>query len=425
MKVDTTTLDNGLRIITANMPEARSVSAAVLAGVGSRHEDYPVNGGVSHFLEHLLFKGTKKRPSTKIIAEAVDGVGGSNNAYTSNDLTNYYIKLPHQHADLALDILSDMIQNPLLDPVEVDRERGAVVEEMNMRRDDPASFVHMVFPRLLWPEDPLGREVIGSEEVVKTIARDAIAEYQALHYSSDNLVVAVAGDVDHAHMAGQIQDLMGGMKPRKPPKPPKLNPALAPEMAQAITKDTNQAHIVIGCQAYPYNHRLDMAARVMTNMLGAGLSSRLFINVRERQGLAYSVYADYDNFIDTGEFDVYAGVNLDKIPQAITSIMAELQRVRLQPVGEAELTKVKNKMSGGLQMALENTFAVADRLGRRLVLLNQVKTPEETLAEIEAVTAGDVMEAARDLLAPGKLRMAIIAPDTAAAAATFEELSTK
>ncbi|HSH31431.1 MAG TPA: pitrilysin family protein [Candidatus Saccharimonadales bacterium] len=423
MKFETSKLSNGLRIISARMPQAQSVAVAMLAGVGSRHEDYPKNGGVSHFLEHLLFKGTKKRPSTQVIAEAVDGVGGNNNAYTTNDLTNYYIKLPRKHTDLALDILSDMIQNPLLDPAEVDRERGAVIEEMNMRRDDPASFVHMVFPELLWPSDPLGRAVIGSEEVIKTISRDAIAEYQALHYSPDNLVVAVAGDVQHDHITAQIDSLMGAMKPHTLPKFDQLNSTLAADRVKAVTKQTNQAHIVIGCQAYPYNHRLDMAARVMTNMLGAGLSSRLFINVRERQGLAYSVYADYDNFVDAGEFDVYAGVNLDKIPQAISSVMAELTRVRQEAVGEAELTKVKNKMSGGLQMALENTFAVADRVGRRLVLLDQVKTPEETLAEIEQVTAEDVMAAARDLLEPGKLRMAIIAPDTTEAATRFEELT--
>jgi predicted Zn-dependent peptidase len=416
-----TTLDNGLRIITASLKESQSVAVSIMAGVGSRYET-DKNAGVSHFLEHLLFKGTKKRPTTQIIAELVDGVGGMHNAYTSNDMTCYYIKLPRQHAKLAIDILADMIRHPLLDPVEVDRERGVVIEEMHVYRDDPARYINDLLPQLIWPKDPLGREIIGTEDVINAIPRDDIADFQARYYSPSNLVVAVSGDIDHDTVVKQITELMGDMKRFEVPAITKLKTELAPELTYELEQETNQAHLLIGCQAYPYDHLNDAAARVLTTILGGGMSSRLFINVRERQGLAYHVYADYNNYVDTGLFSIYGGINLDKTEQAIESILAELERLRIEPVSEAELTKVKNKMSGSLQMALENTFAIADRMGTRLLLLDQIKTPEETIAEIDAITAEDVMRVAKDLLVPERLRMAVIAPDTKAITKRFTEL---
>ncbi|MFI5240551.1 MAG: M16 family metallopeptidase [Candidatus Saccharimonadia bacterium] len=425
MKYERTQLPNGLRIISVHLRDAQSIAVSVLAGVGSRHENFPVNGGVSHFLEHLLFKGTRKRPSTKLIAEIVDGVGGLHNAYTSNDLTNYYIKVPKQHAALAIDILADMIREPLLDPVEVDRERGVVIEEMSMYNDDPSRFVHELLPPLLWPDDPLGKSILGSEEVIKSISRDAIADYQKLHYSPTNLVVSVAGDITHEKVVELVTKLMGDMEPYEVPMLKELDDRISPRLSDVLKKDTNQAHLLIGCKAYPYNGKLDPAARVLTNLLGAGLSSRLFINVRERQGLAYNIYADYNNYVDTGQFNVYAGVNLDKIDQATESILKELRELTEELVPPAELEKVKNKMSGSLQMALENTFAMADRIGTRLLLLNQIKTPDQTLAEIAEVTAEDVLTAAKELFEVDRLRLAIIAPDPQPVVNTFQKLVSK
>jgi predicted Zn-dependent peptidase len=422
MKFERTTLSNGLRIVTAQLGEAQSVSVNIFAGVGSRDERFSENGGVSHFLEHLLFKGSQKRPEAKIIAEAIDGVGGSANAYTSHELTSYYIKLPKQHLSLALDILADMIRHPVLDPAEVDRERGVVIEEMNVDRDDPARYVYDLLPPLLWPNDQLGKEIIGSEEVIRRISRDDIYTYQQTHYSPDNLVVAVAGDHPHHEIVKQVTELMGDMQPQEHAPRPPLQGDPSPELTKTLTKETNQAHLMIGCQAFPYNHANDAAARVVANLLGAGMSSRLFLNVRERQGLAYSVYTYYSNFADTGLFSVYAGVNLEKTSQAIESILRELERIRTEPVMPSELDKIKNKMSGGLQMALENTYAIADRTGTRLLLLDQIKTPEETLEEISAVTAEDVQRVASELLQPKRLRLAIIAPDPSSAANTFRDI---
>lgn len=421
MTQEQTTLSNGLRIVTAELPGAQSLTACVFVGVGSRYEDTK-NNGVSHFLEHLLFKGTPKRPSTKIISEEIDAVGGWNNAYTSSELTNYYIKVPKKYSGLALDILCDMVRNPLLDPAEVDRERPVIVEEMNVYRDDPARQVANLAPPLLWPKDPLGYDILGSEKVIESIARDKIAEYKEYHYNPKNMVVSVAGRVKHDEIVAQVKQLLGGMK--GPGGRPHLRPAKesSRQLANAVEKDTAQAHFTISAKAYPYLHKNDPAARVIANILGKGLSSRLFMNVRELKGLAYSVYADIHNFTDTGLFEVYAGVNVDKIEEAIEAVMHELRLIKEELVSPLELTKAKNQIRGRLEMALESNSSVAQRLGTQLVLLGETHSVEETMEKIEAVTVEDVQRVAQQMLALENLRMGIIAPKTATAVKCFEKL---
>jgi predicted Zn-dependent peptidase len=401
------------------MPNARSVAVSMVVGVGSRYEDYEVNGGVSHFLEHLLFKGSRNWPSTQAIGEAIDEVGGVHNAYTGNDLTNYYIKVPKRHAKLAYNILADMMRYPILDETEVDRERTVVVEEMNVWRDDPAHAVYDLLPQVLWPHDPLGKEVIGSKEVITTISRDAIYDFQQLHYGPENIVVSVAGDVEHESVVGHIVELMGDMKRHKIQRITKLDARYNDQQVIAVEQDTKQAHLLIGCRAYAYNKRLEPAARVLATILGGGLSSRLFLELRERQGLAYSVFSDYNSFVDTGAFSVYAGVSPDNIGRAMQVIMSELARLKVELVGDAELTKVKHKLAGGLQLALESTSAIADRVGSRMVLLNEVKLPDEIIAEIEAVTAEDIQAVAKDLFKSQHMRLAAIAPNTKPAKQAF------
>jgi predicted Zn-dependent peptidase len=422
MKIQQTKLDNGLRIITAELADARSLTANIMVGTGSRFENFDVNGGVSHFLEHLLFKGTKKYPTAQVIAEAVDAVGGYNNAYTSEDLTSYYIKVPAQHGELALDILADMMANPLIEAGEVDRERGVIVEEMNVYRDDPARFIGTLIPELVFPGNPLGRDIIGSEEVINRISADAIRTYQAHHYRPANMVVSVAGAVKHEEVVKQITGLLGGLKSDERETPELVGPKLSEQLTQVHAKPTAQAHLMVGTRAYAYNHANDRAAKVLTTILGRGMSSRLFTNVRERQGLAYTVYAEINNYVDTGIFHVYAGVNLDKISQAVTSIMHELEKIRLEPASVSELAKAKQQLRAGLEMSLESNGSVADRIGTQLLLLDEVKSIDGTIAEIEAVTLEDVQRVAREMLAPERLRFAIIAPEPDAAAKHFEEL---
>jgi len=391
----------------------------MIVGVGSRYEDFKDNGGVSHFLEHLLFKGSKHWQTTQVIGEAVDGVGGYHNAYTTKDLTNFYIKVPKRHAKLSLDILADMIQFPLLEETEVDRERTVVLEEMNVWRDDPAGAIYDLIPEVLWPNDPLSNEMIGSEAVIKNIPRQAIYDYQQLHYGPENIVVSIAGDIDHEIMVEHVTELMGNMKRHKSPRLKRVDLSLSNKLVVEREQATSQMHILIGCQAYKANHRRAATLQVVSTILGAGMSSRLYLELRERQGLAYSVFSDYNSFVDTGAFSVYAGVSPDNINQAMKVIIGELSRLKTELIGAAELTKVKHKLAGGLQLALESTSAIADKVGSRMVLLDEVKTPDEIIEEIEAVTAEDVMKVANELFTAQKLRMATIAPDTRLAKKAF------
>ncbi|HSX00732.1 MAG TPA: pitrilysin family protein [Candidatus Saccharimonas sp.] len=425
MKISETTLANGLKIITAEMAEARSVTANIVVGTGSRYEEFKTNGGVSHFLEHLLFKGSAKYPTAEVIAEAIDAVGGFNNAYTSEDLTLYYIKVPGQHRELALDILADMVAHPVLDAAEVDRERGVIIEEMNVWRDDPARFIGTMIPELIFPDNPLGKDIIGTEEVIRQIAVGDIRAYMQQHYTPGNTVVAVAGQVKHEEVVRQMQAALGDLKKGELVKVPEVGETLSERLSVAQAKPTAQAHFVIGARAYGYDHPDDPAAKLLAAILGRGMSSRLFINVRERQGLAYTVYSEINNYTDTGIFHAYAGVTLEKVPEAIRSVLDELERIREEAVGEAELRKAKQQLRAGLEMGLESNGAVADRIGTQLLLLGRAKTVEEMLAELEAVTSADVQRVAQAMLAPERLRLAIIAPEPGPAAAEFEKLVTK
>ncbi len=418
-----TQLPNGLQIITTSMPGSYSATVAVMVGTGSRYEHYSYNGGVSHFLEHLLFKGTKNRPSTRIISEQIDAVGGRNNAYTSNELTNYYVKVPYQHVALGLDILGDMIRNSLLDETEIDRERDVIIEEMNVYRDDPASYVHRLTPPLLWPGHPLSKEVLGSEPVIRSISRAGIAAYLQDHYQPRNMVVAVAGRVNHERIVKQAEALFGDMKSKPPAKPLPVTTTLAGSRTATHTKETAQTHLVIATVAYPYRHPNDAAAELISTILGRGLSSRLFLNVRERKGLAYSVNAGIANFVDTGEFEVYAGVNSAKQAEAITAIMEELGRIRTEKVGDEELNKAKNQMRGGLQMAMERNSTVADWFASQQVVLGKIRSVEAVLAEIDAVTPAQITRVAGEMLAPERLRLGIISPKPQAAVRAFTKLT--
>jgi predicted Zn-dependent peptidase len=421
VKIKQTKLENGLQIVTAQLADARSVTVNVVVGTGSRYEDFSKNGGVSHFLEHLLFKGSKKYPSAQEIAEAVDAVGGYNNAYTGEDVTSFYIKVPDRHGELAVDILCDMVKSPLLDATEIDRERGVIIEEMNVFRDDPPRFIGTLVPELIFPNNPLGRDIIGDEKVINAISRGEIDVYQRTHYRPNNMVVAAAGAVDHNKLVAQVKRLLGDMKPMHQPEFSPVPHLASDQLTATHAKATAQAHFMVASRGYAYDDQDEPVARVVAAVLGRGMSSRLFTNVRERQGLAYTVFAEVNSFVDTGLFEAYAGVNLDKIEQALDSVLHELELIRREPVKASELSKAKEQLTAGLAMSLENNASIADRIGLQLVLLGRVKSIDEMMAAIEAVTIDDVQRVAREMLAPEKLRFAIVAPDPEAAAEHFKE----
>jgi predicted Zn-dependent peptidase len=421
LKIRETTLDNGLRIVTASLADALSLTVNIVVGTGSRYEDFDHNGGVSHFLEHLLFKGSKNYPSAAAIAEAVDAVGGYNNAYTGEDVTAFYIKVPARHGKLALDILCDMVKNPLLDAEEIDRERGVIEEEMNVFRDDPPRFISTLVPALIFPDNPLGKDIIGSEKVVQSISKQEIASYLRKHYTPNNLVVAVAGSVDHGETVKLVREALGDMEMGPAPKFKQVGPAADHDLVTVHAKPTAQAHFMIASRGYSYDDPDEPAARVVAAVLGRGMSSRLFTNVRERQGLAYTVFAEVNSFVDTGLFEAYAGVNLEKTEKALDSILHELELIRQEPVVATELAKAKQQLIAGLEMSLESNSSIADRMGLQMVLLGRVKPIDEIIEGIEAVTISDVQRVAQAMLAPDRLRFAIIAPDPVAAAEHFKE----
>jgi predicted Zn-dependent peptidase len=422
MKIRQAELPNGLRIVTADMAEMHSVTVNIAVGAGSRYEDYEVNGGVSHFLEHLLFKGSVKYPAAQEISETIDAVGGFNNAYTAEDMTSFHVKVPAEHWRLALDILADIVQNPLLDPDEVDRERGVVVEEMNVKQDDPSWFVGTeMISSVVFPDNPLGRSVLGPERVIKSISPEKVREYMQKHYRPNDMVVSLAGQVDHDAVVKRVGELFGAAERLRQPKPEPVGETKADPVV-ALAKPTAQAHFIVGARGYKYDDENERAAQVLAAILGRGMSSRLFVNVRERQGLAYTVYADHGSYSDAGIFCAYAGVGLEKVEQALDSVLGELDRIQNEPVQPAELNKAKQQLKAGLEMGLESNMAVADRLANQLLFLNRLKSLEDTVAEIDAVTAADVRRVAIEMLAPGNLRLAIIAPEPDSAVARFREL---
>lgn len=424
MKTNTTKLDNGLEIITSEMPGARSATAMILVKAGGRTEKFATEGGVSHILEHMLFKGSRKRPSAKLISHEIDAVGGYSNAYTANELTAYYVKLPREHLSLALDIMADVIINPLLEQVEIDRERGVIIEEINWRRhDDAAQLVSALLPPLLWPDDPLGQDVAGNEEVIRTVGREGVLAYKDKFYHPNNMVVSVAGGVKHEEVVDQIKSLMGGLSSKAVPIVKPAKPNLSGQLVNVYTKPTAQANFIIGSRAYKYWDKNDPAMSVLTTILGSGMSSRLFLNVRERKGLAYDIGASRQSFVDSGLFEIYAAVNSEKTDEAIAAVLEELALIQDELVKPDELVKAKNKIKGMLEMAMESNNNVADRYGTQLLLLGKIRSIEEALAKVDEVTSEDVARVAKETLAFDKLRMAIVASDGTSAKLKFEELT--
>jgi predicted Zn-dependent peptidase len=417
------TLTNGLQIVTVDMPEALSSSVCILVGVGSRYEQFDENGGVSHFLEHLLFKGTAKYPSARAVSEAIENVGGYNNAYTTDDLTNYYIKVPAGETELALDILCDMMTTAIIDPAEVDRERGVILEEINMRiLDDPSGQASILLPPLIWPDHPLAHWTGGEKAVVEKLPASEVRRFYELYYHPGNMVVAVAGKAKHQEVVAMVEARMASVPAGKSPQASTVGPAISGDRTASLARDAAQGNLYMGSRATSYQDSDDAAAKVMTSILGRGMSSRLFTNVRERKGLAYSIYATLQNFTDTGVFEVYAGVTLERMDEAIAAIATELALMRSEKVTEAELSRVKSMTRGGLLMASESNSGLADRFGTQQLLWGKTETLEQTLERIEAVTASDILRVAGWILDPAALRMSVVAPDPGPAVKAFEKV---
>lgn len=403
-----TTLDNGLRIVTTNMPHTRSASLCFFIGIGSRYED-PSLAGVSHFIEHLVFKGTARRPTSGDICSAIEGVGGILNAGTSKELTLYWTKTAKIHFQMSLDVISDILLNSKFDPVEIERERQVVIEEINMTVDSPAQLVNQLIDELLWPDHPLGRDTAGTKESMTGITRDNVLEYLKRHYSPSNAVVAVTGNITNDEAVDMVSNAVSSWKNKQAvseyqPFVPGKNPRLLVE-----NKDTEQAHLCLALPGLSLKDERRFALDLLNVILGEGMSSRLFIEIRDKLGLAYNIYSYSDHFLDTGCLTVYAGVEPKNLTVTLKAIMEQLGKIK-DLIPDEELSKAKELTKGRMLLRMEDTRDVAGWTGSQEILTGKILTVDQVAKKIDAVTAEDMKRVAEELLVSEQLRLAVVGP---------------
>lgn len=403
-----TVLANGLRILTSSMPHVHSVSLSLFVGAGSRYEREE-EAGLSHFLEHMLFKGTRKRPSAKEIAEAVDGVGGVLNGVTDREYTVYYAKVARPHMALAMDVLFDLIRNPLIDRAEVEKERQVVLEELAMVADSPPQLADLLLDSIMWPNNPLGRDVAGSPETVGAITQEMLVRYLSEQYTPDNVVVAVAGNVAHEEVVEAVACALGDWPSGSPAA---WLPVSGDNGARCGVryKSTEQAHLSLALLGLEMNHPDRHALSFLSVILGEGMSSRLFLELREKRGLVYDVHTYVSQFRDTGAFHVYTGVDPKNAVEALRVILGELEAMRDRGPSGEELTKARELSKGRLLLRMEDTRNVSGWIGGQELLLGGVRSVEEAVAEMEAVTLEDLQRVSREIIDPRKARLAVVGP---------------
>jgi predicted Zn-dependent peptidase len=400
-------LDNGLRILTANLPHAQSVTCMVMLAAGSRYET-PDTNGIAHFSEHMFFKGTKRRADARAIAGEIDAIGGEFNAFTSKESTAYFVKCAAEHRDVALDVLVDMLRHSRFDGEEIEREKGVIIEEMNMYFDTPRDFIGGVYDELLYGDQPLGWDIIGRKETVRAATRDTFMSYLDRWYHPERMVVGIAGRIGDDAVA-RVTELLGDM-PAVPTGAPDPAREYTNERVKVFTKQSDQAHVIAGVPSYPLVHPDRYALQMVATVLGGGMSSRLFTEVRERRGLAYYVFGVNHSYTDAGSLYSQAGVDINRIDEALATIASELEGMAATPVPADELEKARNFAKGRFVLQLEAPQGLIMFGLRKEVLEQRAPDPDEVLAGISAVTAEDVQRVAQDIIAEDKLRLAVIGP---------------
>ncbi len=402
------TLDNGLRLITSRMPHTRSVSVVFLLGVGGCYETED-EAGISHFIEHLCFKGTEKRRTAKEISGAIEGTGGVINGGTDKELTVFWCKVASQHFFLALDVLVDLIRNSRFDVKDIGRERQIIIEEINMSLDSPRQRVDTIIDELLWPGRPLGRDVAGRKESVASLTQQQMLDYFYRHYLPNNTVVSIAGDIEQEQVQDVVSNALGDWKPNNvASRYPSDGEQEAPRLRIEV-RDTEQVHLSLGVPGLSLFHLDRFAVDLLNVVLGEGMSSRLFIEIRENQGLAYEIHSCVDHFTDSGSVVVLAGVDSRRVDDAIMAILNQLSQLK-DNVTDSELTRAKELAKGRLLLSLENSQSVANWLGAQEMLTGRILSIDEVMRFVEAVTTEDVKRVARQLLVGDKLNLAIVGP---------------
>ncbi len=411
-------LGNGLRVITSAMPHTRSVSIGVVVGGGSRYET-DEQAGAFHFIEHLYFKGTPTRPSPQEISETIEGVGGFMNASTDRELTVYWCKVAQTHFGTALDLLLDMLRNSLFDPQEIEKERGVILEELAMTNDHPDERVGLLIDEVLWPDQALGRDVGGTPTSVGNLSRDDLLGLMARQYVPSNAIVTVAGNIDHDEVledcARRLSDWPGGA-------PGTWFPAEDSQDAPRVrleTRKSDQTHFCLALRGLPSEHPQRYALDLLSVVLGEGMSSRLFVELREKHGLVYDVHSAASHLRDTGTLSIYAALDPKNAPQAVGLVLDEVERM-LERVPDAELAKAKELVKGRLMLRMEDTRSVALWNGTQELLRGRVSPVDEIVALVDVITPDDLQAVARDIIVRDKMNLAVVGPYRSAA--RFERL---
>jgi predicted Zn-dependent peptidase len=409
MQYERTTLGNGLRLLMAPMPGMRSASISFFFTVGSRYESN-ANAGISHFIEHMLFKGSQKYPNARLISEAIEGVGGVFNASTGKELTHYSARVPGEHLSAVLEVLADMVHHSLFDPVEIEKERGVIIEELSSTHDDPQEWVGLLIDESMWPRLPLGRDDAGYIETVSNIQRQQMLDYLDEYYRPNSLIISIAGNIDSANVVEKCKCLFSNWELHEHATWTKCLPPTDTSPIVLIKKETEQVNLCLGTLGIAYSSPDYYTLMLINAILGDGMSSRLFQTVREEQGLAYDIGSYFNSYAETGNFVVSAGVDPSQVEAAVRAIVRELSSLCTTLVPADELDRIKAYIKGGLVLGLEGTSQVAYWLGSQESLRGKILDVDEITAHIEAVTARNIQRLAQTCFAPQWRHLALIGP---------------
>jgi len=401
-------LDNGLRVITSTMPHSRSVCLAILIGAGSCYESEE-EAGISHFAEHLFFKGTQRRPTSKEITQDIEGVGGIINAGTDKELTIFWCKVAKPHFPIALDVLSDLLLNSLFDSKEIEQERRIISEEINMNLDLPQQRISMLIDELLWPEQPLGREVIGYKETVSSITRGQLLNYVARRYMPNNTVLSIAGNIQHEEAVAQIESLFGKWASGELITGYITDDKQTEARLRIEPKDIEQAHLCLAVHGFSRSHPQRFTLDLLNTVLGGGMSSRLFTEIREHRGLAYDIHSYAEHFLKSGSFAIYAGVDPQKIETAVAAILEEISQIK-QGITATELTRAKELSKGRLYLRFEDSQNVALWYGGQEILTQQILDIDDVISIVDAITIDELKGVAEEIITDSGLNLAVTGP---------------
>jgi predicted Zn-dependent peptidase len=402
-------LQNGLTLLTVPIETAASITMSIFVKAGSRYEEASLNG-MAHFLEHLHFKGSKKFPTAKKLSEVIDAIGGEFNANTGKEHTQYYIRAAYEHFPLVFDVLTDMVQHPLFDEKELNREKGVIIEEINMYKDNPSIQVESLFEELLWPNCALGRDIAGTPEVIKAVTRKDVCDFRDKFYQPGNIIIAIAGKFDQEKLEDMVEKHWSNMPNKKfGTYKPVVQKQDKPRFI-VQNKITEQAHMIVGFGAYPYKSKYNYPLRLLSATLGGGMSSRMFLRIRERLGLAYYISTSYNNYLDAGNFVVQAGLKVSSAPHALEVILDELKKARKDGITASELKKSKDYIKGKIALAMEDPHDKMEWYMGQEAFLGRIRTIRQTFDELDKVTLDDINMVTRDIIDNDNLNLAVIGP---------------